>query len=65
VTLTRPYYVGTTEVTNAQYRRFKPAHHSTPFLRRDFDYVNQPVVNVTWEDAVAFAAWLAPSSPSA
>jgi formylglycine-generating enzyme required for sulfatase activity len=58
VTLTRPYYVGTTEVTNAQYRRFKPAHHSTPFLRRDFDYVNQPVVNVTWEDAVAFAEWL-------
>jgi sulfatase modifying factor 1 len=58
VVLTRPYYLGVTEVTNGQYRRFKAGHRSTPLLRRDFDYVNQPVVNVTWEDAVAFAAWL-------
>lgn len=58
VILTRPYYLGVREVTNAQFRRFRPEHRSGTAYGRTLDLDDQPVVNVGWEDAVAYLNWL-------
>ena len=53
VRITKPFYMGTFEVTNAQYRRFRAAHRSE-YLDGD----NEPVLWVSWYDADAFCRWL-------
>jgi len=58
VTISTPFYISSLEVTNQQYRRFRPAHRSGAYQRRDLDGPRQPVVNVTWHDAAAFCQWL-------
>lgn len=58
IELTRPYYVGTKEVTNAEFRRFKPEHSSGSAYGRSLDLDEQPAVNVSWEDAIAYLNWL-------
>jgi serine/threonine-protein kinase PpkA len=63
-TLTRPYYVQVTEVTNAHYRRFRPDHDSGLAAGGTLGGDTQPVVKVTWDDAVAFAAWLTGQDPA-
>jgi formylglycine-generating enzyme required for sulfatase activity len=53
--------MGVTEVTNAQYARFlKATGHPPPLYWEDknLNAPQQPVVGVTWEDAVAFTQWL-------
>jgi formylglycine-generating enzyme required for sulfatase activity len=54
VTITRPFYLGRTEVTNAQYRLFARAHESGAFKGRSFDGDFQPAVRVSWDEAKAF-----------
>ena len=57
-------WVGKYEVTNAQYRRFKPDHdsqaftHSTTKERLSLNGDRQPAVYVSYEQAAAFADWL-------
>ena len=46
------------EVTNEEYQRFDPKH---PFLLVDKKH---PVVNVSWFEAAAYAAWLGASLPT-
>jgi len=58
VTLTRAFYIGATEVTNAQYRRFKADHVSGHVNNTSLDLDAQPVVRVGWDDAVRFCNWL-------
>jgi formylglycine-generating enzyme required for sulfatase activity len=58
VTLTRPFYLGVREVTNGEFRRFRPAHRSGAMAGQSLDLDDQPVVNVTWQDAAAYANWL-------
>ncbi len=56
-----PFYIMDREVTNAQYGRFLAAtgHPAPPYwLDRNLNAPEQPVVGVSWHDAVAFAAWL-------
>ncbi len=51
-----------TQVTNAQYARFLDATHLPPpahFADPDFNHSDQPVVAVSWFDAVAYCDWLA------
>jgi formylglycine-generating enzyme required for sulfatase activity len=67
VKIERPFYLGTVEVTNAQYAAFDSAHDSAYISMTNKDHsgrghpVNgedQPVVRVTWEEAEAFCRWL-------
>jgi len=58
VTLSRHFYLGTREVTNGEFRRFK-AEHSSGFVgKRTLDLDTQPVTNVSWSDAVQYCNWL-------
>jgi formylglycine-generating enzyme required for sulfatase activity len=52
------FYMGKDEVTNAQFKKFSPQHSSGNYEGSNLDEDKQPVVNVSWEDAVAFAKWL-------
>ncbi|WP_339729252.1 bifunctional serine/threonine-protein kinase/formylglycine-generating enzyme family protein [uncultured Gimesia sp.] len=82
VKLTQPFYMGATEITNEQFRRFvEETQHQTVAERSggfgvtggswgksDAYYWNHlgdlpvrdqaPVVNISWNDAVAFCDWL-------
>lgn len=58
VTLSRPFYLGTREVTNGEFRRFKAAHSSGFVGKRTLDLDNQSVSNVSWGDAVQYCNWL-------
>ncbi len=57
VTLARPYYLGTTEVTLGQYRKFRPGH-KVPGAADEFNADDRPAAFVSWDDARAFCAWL-------
>lgn len=52
------FWIGKTELTNGQYRRFKSAHDSGNFQGRSLNGNTQPAVNLSWGDAQAFAEWL-------
>jgi formylglycine-generating enzyme required for sulfatase activity len=54
----RAFYMGVTEVTNGQFRKFKPEHRSGIVGNHTLDLDNQPVVGVTWQDAASYCNWL-------
>lgn len=54
----RPFYMGVSEVTNGQFRKFKSEHRSGIIGQHTLDLDNQPVVGVTWQDAALFCNWL-------
>jgi formylglycine-generating enzyme required for sulfatase activity/predicted MPP superfamily phosphohydrolase/nucleotide-binding universal stress UspA family protein len=65
VQLSSPFWLGETPVTNQQYGEFlKSEKHSEPSHWSDdrFNGDDQPVVGVSWDDAVAFCAWLSRKS---
>ena len=52
------FWMGKTEVTNAQYRRYKPAHDSGHYREISLNGDNQPAVRVSWNDAQEYILWL-------
>ena len=50
--------MGEREVTNAQFRQFRPTHNSGAIGNVSLDLDKQPVARVTWEDAAEFCNWL-------
>lgn len=56
------FWMGKYEVTNAQYRRFRPEHDSRDYMGDSMDGDDQPAVYVSWEDAMEFAKWLSGKS---
>ena len=58
VKLTRPFYLSESEVTNQQYKLYRPGHKPGIMERIRLDGDDRPVVNVTWQEAVAFCNWL-------
>ena len=58
VRLERPFYLSANEVTNAQFKRFRPDHSSGVLQGRTLDLDNQPVIQVTWTDAALYSNWL-------
>jgi formylglycine-generating enzyme required for sulfatase activity len=51
-------WVGKYEVTNQEYRRFKKDHDSGTFENQSLNDDRQPVVNVSYNEAVEFAGWV-------
>src|SRR5262249_39554090 len=47
VTLRKPYYLGVTEVTLGQYRRYK-AGHTVPDAFEEFNADDRPAAHVSW-----------------
>jgi len=67
VKISRPFYLGRVEITNAQYSQFDPRHDSGVISVTNKDQTDrgipvngptQPVVRVSWHDAMRFCAWL-------
>jgi len=58
VKISKPFYIGAYEVTNAQYEKFDPTHR---YLRGKLGFSienDEAVVFVSWYDAKAFCKWL-------
>jgi len=58
VEISKPFYVGIREVTNAEYREFRPEHNSGSFGGATLNNPNQPVVGLTWNEAAEYLNWL-------
>lgn len=58
VVVTKPFYIGTREVTNREFRRFRPNHDSGGALHISLAGDLNPVANVSWDDAVEYLNWL-------
>ena len=58
VSLTRAFYLSTTEVTNKQFKQFDPGHDSGVLGRALLTDDDRPAVNVSWNDAAKFCNWL-------
>ena len=67
VHIDEPFWMGEKEVTNALYRRFDPAHDCRYYNKRHaraddrglpLNGDDQPVVRVSWREAMAFCEWL-------
>ncbi len=51
-------WVGKYEVTNGEYRKFKPDHNSQSYLNHSLNGDRQPVVFISFDNAVEYAKWL-------
>jgi formylglycine-generating enzyme required for sulfatase activity len=67
VRIEKPFWLGRFEVTNEQYARYDPAHDSRVEHKLAMQFgvqgfplnePRQPVVRVSWHDAMLFCAWL-------
>ncbi len=56
--ITRAFYLGTREVTNKQFSAFRAAHNARADVYASMAGDQNPVVNVTWQDAAAYCNWL-------
>lgn len=54
VEIVMKFEIGKYPVTNKQYEEFNPTHERCAYSDQD----DQPVVNVSWEDAVSYCKWL-------
>jgi len=66
VAIEKPFWIGSTEVTNKQFRLFDASHDSGYYVRRlpqpdcmgtPLNQSSQPVVRVSWEQAMEFCRW--------
>ena len=67
VRIEQPFWIGTCEVTNEQFARFDSGHDSRVETKNAYQFgihgypmnePDQPVVRVTWKQAMAFCRWL-------
>jgi formylglycine-generating enzyme required for sulfatase activity len=58
VQLSRAFYLGIHEVTNAQFRAWREDHDSGSFSGQSLNEDEQPVVQVSWSDIAEYLNWL-------
>ncbi len=58
VKLERRFYLALREITNAEFRQFRPSHRSGFVMQQTLELDRQPVVVVSWQDAAAYCNWL-------
>jgi formylglycine-generating enzyme required for sulfatase activity len=69
VKIEQPFWIGKFEITNEQYARFDPSHeskyeHKGSWMFEEWDlgwplnHPKQPVVRISWKEAMAFCRWL-------
>ena len=58
INLRRPFYMGVREVTNKEFKEFLANHNSGEYKGQRLSQDDQPVVQVTWEQAALFCNWL-------
>ena len=58
ITLTRPYYLGVVEVSNAEFRKFQPKHTSAKFMTVELNDDALPAVHISWLEAARYCNWL-------
>ena len=58
VEISAPFYVGVNEVTNREFRGFRPNHASGTAVGYGMDGDDYPAVRVSWQDAAAYCNWL-------
>jgi formylglycine-generating enzyme required for sulfatase activity len=58
IELRRRFYLGVREVTNAEFKQFRPQHRSGFVGQNTLELERQPVVNVSWQDAAQYCNWL-------
>jgi formylglycine-generating enzyme required for sulfatase activity len=72
VPVQQPFWMGTCEISNEQYKLFDAAHDSGYYIKRHDQRADtkglplngpkQPVVRVSWANAVGFCSWLSRKS---
>lgn len=58
VRLSRKFFIGTREITNREFREFRPGHTSGAEKFAELAGDEHPAVLLSWEDAAAFCNWL-------
>jgi formylglycine-generating enzyme required for sulfatase activity len=58
VELRRRFYLGTREVTNAEFKQVRAQHRSGFVGQNTLETDRQPVVNVSWQEAAEYCNWL-------
>lgn len=58
VRITRHYYMAVHQVSNREFREFRPQHTSGAEKYRQLAGSDHPVVMLSWEDAVRYCNWL-------
>jgi formylglycine-generating enzyme required for sulfatase activity len=58
VRLTRRFYLGTREITNREFREYKPAHTSGAEKYQELAGGERPAVMLSWADAAGYCNWL-------
>ena len=58
VKLNQSYYLSEKEITNKQFRAFKASHNSGRTSGVSLNNDNQPIVNLSWNEAAKFTNWL-------
>lgn len=58
VTLTKPFFIGAKEVTNKEFLKFRRDHISGDGVHASLAANNNPVVSISWSDAIEYCNWL-------
>lgn len=62
VSLSKPFYLASTEVTLGQFRHFKP-EYQVEGSNSEFNEDDRPAARISWNEARAFCAWLSQQPP--
>jgi len=62
VCIDQGFWMSQYEITNAQFRKMAPRHHSKTYKGHRLNGAKQPVVYVSWDEATEYAQWLSDRS---